>query len=98
MTNSNLARIAAIDKQLAALEKMLRNPDNVRAAGLSLGLTLGAKDPDSDYTLEVEVGFLGDPVAILELVRASLLASRKRALSSAREELAELDAFLRKAL
>lgn len=90
-----LDRIASIDNQIAAVTKM-RQSGELPAAGLSLGLTIGPKDPEKNYTVELGLGLTTDVEGILDLVLKGLKDSRKFYVRQLTREHQRITAFLEK--
>ncbi len=88
-------RIEAIDRQLQTVTKM-RQAGDLLAAGLSIGLTVGAKQPDDDYKVDLGLGLTSDVEGLLDIVIDGLKESRKFNLDQMRRQHARMSTFLDK--
>ena len=89
--NDNIERIKKLRQQIAYLDLLLSKGGHV-AAGLSIGLQVGAKRDDYEYAMECECSwFSGD---ILQTMRNSLAQSLEHRIKAAHKELADLTEFL----
>lgn len=90
MPNTHLSRIADIDAQLKALNKLTANGEYL-AAGLSLQLTVG---PSNDTTpTDLSVSLCTNLDQVLSAIKTGLQQARREQITWAKSDLKALQAF-----
>jgi hypothetical protein len=91
--NANLRRIAELDRQIAAIKKIIDNGEHI-AAGLSIDVLLGpvtGNEREDQAWVRTELCWQTD--LILVTIHDSLVQSRTQAIKAAAKERDELRAF-----
>lgn len=88
--NSHISRIKQIDRQLQAIDKIVREGE-YKAAGMSIQFCVGPMELDNAQPINVDLCDNLD--ALLDAIKAGLQQARAARLSYARSDLAELQNF-----